>query len=283
MPGCVGLMNARTRSLTLVLLTVFVVLGLVLHEIGRLPPIEDLALYLVTPLQAGLASLTGRVADLTQTSRDLGQLRERNEELEAENARLLIENVRLKEYEAENEELRRLLGFTQSTPAFQYKAAQVIGRDSSPLLKYIIIDVGTDGGVGSAMPVVTERGLIGQVVEASSASAKVLLLTDVSSSVNALVQSSRATGVVEGQIGGGVVMRYVLQGEEIAVGDIVVTSGLGDRFPPGLVIGQVTDVQQRDIDMFQQAEIRPTVDFRNLEIVLVITNYQPIARPGAGR
>ncbi len=276
-------MNGRARSLTLVLLAILTALGLALHETGHLQPVEGLVSRLITPLQAGLASLVGRVDDLTQTARDLGELRRRNEELEAENARLLLENVRLKEYETEIENLRRLLNFTQSTPTYQYKAAQVIGRDSSPLLKYIIIDVGTDGGVGSGMPVITERGLIGQVVEAGPVSARVLLLTDVSSSVNAILQSSRATGVVEGRVGGGVIMKYIPQGEEVSAGDIVMTSGLGGRFPPGLVIGQVTDVQQHDIDIFQQAELRPTVDFRKLEIVLVITNFQPIAPPGSGR
>jgi rod shape-determining protein MreC len=82
--------------------------------------------------------------------------------------------------------------------------------------------------------------------------------------------------VVEGQVGGSLVMKYIPQGEAVNVNDIVLTSGLGGNFPKKLIIGQVTAVRQRDIEMFQEAEVRPTVDFNNLEIVLVITNFQPI-------
>jgi len=90
-----------------------------------------------------------------------------------------------------------------------------------------------------------------------------------------LIQSSRATGVVEGQVGGSLVMKYIPQRDTVNVNDIVLTSGLGGNFPKMLIIGQVTAVYQRDIEMFQQADIRPTVDFNNLEIVLVITNFLP--------
>jgi len=81
--------------------------------------------------------------------------------------------------------------------------------------------------------------------------------------------------VVEGQVGGSLVMKYIPQEETVNVNDIVITSGLGDNFPKKLIIGQVTAVQQRDIDMFQKAEIRPTVDFNKLDVVLVITNFLP--------
>jgi rod shape-determining protein MreC len=78
-------------------------------------------------------------------------------------------------------------------------------------------------------------------------------------------------------------MKYIPQGETVNVNDIVLTSGLGGNFPKKLIIGQVTAVHQRDIDMFQEAHIRPTVDFNNLEIVLVITNFPLIIFEKWGR
>lgn len=268
-----------TRSTVLIILILLGLAGIVLDRNEDLQPIEDLALRLVIPVQGKLTSLGNDISDLTQTTRDLRELRRRNEELQGLADSLMIENVRLKEVESENETLRRLLGFIQANPTHSYKAAEVqgrvIGRDPSNFLSYLIIDSGSQQGIEKGMPVVTERGLVGRITDVGSNWAKVVLIIDPSSSVNALIQTSRATGVVEGQVGGSLVMKYIPQGDTVNVNDIVLTSGLGGNFPKMLIIGQVTAVHQRDIEMFQQAHIQPTVDFNNLEIVLVITNFLP--------
>jgi len=269
----------QNRPLLFILL-LLAIAGLVLHETGNTQAVENLILGPVTPFQSHLSALTKDFSDLVQTFRDLRELRRRNEELQSLADSLMIENVRLEELESENETLRQLLQFTQANPTHSYRAAEVVGhvvgQDPSNLLRYIIIDVGTGDGIAKGMPVVTDRGLVGRIVEVSSRSSKALLITDASSSVNAIIQSSRATGVVEGKADGGLVMKYIPQQVTVNVGDIILTSGLGATFPKRLVIGQVTAVHKRDIEMFQQAEIKPTVDFERLEIVLVITNFEPI-------
>ena len=268
-----------TRSTVLIILVLLSLAAIALDQNEDLLPIEDLALRFVVPIQGKLTSLTNSISDLTQTTQDIRELHRRNEELQGLADSLMIENVRLKEIESENETLRRLLGFTQANPTHSYKAAEVkgrvIGRDPSNFLSYLTIDSGSQQGIEKDMPVVTERGLVGRITDVGSNWAKVMLIIDPSSSVNALIQSSRATGVVEGQVGGSLAMKYIPQGETVNVNDIVLTSGLGGNFPQKLIIGQVTAVHQRDIEMFQQADIRPTVDFNNLEIVLVITNFLP--------
>jgi rod shape-determining protein MreC len=269
----------QNRPLLFVLLSLTIV-GLVLHETGNTQAVENLILRPVTPVQNHLSGLAKDFSNLVQTFRDLRELRRRNEELQSLADSLMIENVRLKELESENENLRQLLQFTEANPTYSYRAAEVvghvIGQDPSNLLRYIIIDVGTSDGVPQGMPVVTDRGLVGRIVEVSSRSSKVLLITDVSSSVNAIIQSSRATGILEGKADGGLVMKYIPQTVTVNIGDIILTSGLGATFPKRLVIGQVTAVHKRDIELFQQAEIKPTVDFDQLEIVLIITNFEPI-------
>ncbi|MFQ5812551.1 MAG: rod shape-determining protein MreC [Anaerolineae bacterium] len=268
-----------TRSTVLIILILLSLAGIALDQNEDLQPIEDLALRFVVPVQEKMTSLANNISDLTQTTRDIRELRHRNEELQGLADSLMIENVRLKEIESENETLRRLLGFTQANPTHSYKAAEVkgrvIGRDPSNFLSYLTIDSGSQQGIEKGMPVVTERGLVGRITDVGSNWAKVMLIIDPSSSVNALIQSSRATGVVEGQVGRSLLMKYIPQGETVNVNDIVLTSGLGGNFPQKLIIGQVTAVHQRDIEMFQQADIRPTVDFNRLEIVLVITNFSP--------
>ncbi len=268
-----------TRSTVLIILILLSLAAIALDQNEDLQPIEDLALRFVVPIQGKLTSLTNRITDLTQTTQDIRELHRRNEELQGLADSLMIENVRLKEIESENETLRRLLGFTQANPTHSYKAAEVkgrvIGRDPSNFLSYLTIDSGSQQGIEKGMPVVTERGLVGRITDVGSNWAKVMLIIDPSSSVNALIQTSRATGVVEGQVGRSLAMKYIPQGETVNVNDIVLTSGLGGNFPKKLIIGQITAVHQRDIEMFQQADIRPTVDFNNLEIVLVITNFLP--------
>lgn len=268
-----------TRSTALIILILLSLAAIALDQNEDLLPIEDLALRFVVPVQEKMTSLANSISDLTQTTQDIRELHRRNEELQGLADSLMIENVRLKEIESENETLRRLLGFTQANPTHSYKAAEVkgrvIGRDPSNFLSYLIIDSGSQQGIEKGMPVVTERGLVGRITDVGSNWAKVMLIIDPSSSVNALIQTSRATGVVEGQVGRSLAMKYIPQGETVNVNDIVLTSGLGGNFPQKLIIGQVTALHQRDIEMFQQADIRPTVDFNNLEIVLVITNFLP--------
>jgi len=260
--------------------------GMALNELGYVEPIQRWTLRLLAPPQRTLASITDGMSEFFTTLHELGTLRRENEALRGLADRLMIENVRLKEAEAENENLRRLLQFTRANPHQEYRAAEVIGRvigrDPSSFLFYLAIDVGSEQGIEPGMPVVTDKGLVGRIAEVGFACSKVLLIIDARSSVNALVQSSRASGVVEGVVGGGLVMRYISQDQPVSVGDVVLTSGLGGNFPKGLVIGQVVAVHQQDIEMFQQAQVRPTVDFSRLERVLVITDFRPLEAPEEG-
>jgi rod shape-determining protein MreC len=276
----------RLGNLVPLLLVVLAVTGLILHRTGLLAPVEDLILRAVTPLQDGMSSVASWFGDLTQTTRDLRNLRQRNEELEAENARLLLENVRLREVQVEVELLRDLLEFAQANPSFDSLGAHVIGRvvakDPSNLVRYITLDVGRRAGVARNMPAVTARGLVGRVSDVGETWCKVLLITDPSSSVNALAQSTRATGLIEGRVDGTLIMQRIPQAETISVGDTVFTSGLGGTFPRQILIGQIISVQRRDYDLYQSAVVEPTVDFRHLETVLVVTGFEPTEEDSGG-
>ena len=273
-----GLRRGPAVPLLLIALTL---LAIVLHEVGYLQPAEDIVLRLVTPIQSWFSDRALGIGDLMQTLRDLRTLRDENARLREENETLIIENVQLKEAEAENSRLRRLLDFASTNPTYDQRGgevvARVIGSDPSAYLDYIMIDLGMTHGISAGMPVVTERGLAGRITEVHDTSSEVLLITDVNSAVAVLVQTSRATGVARGLAGGGLLLDQIRQDTEVHEGDIVITSGLGGTLPKNLVIGQISEVRRRDYEMFQQARIRPTVDFAHLERVLVITNFVPFA------
>jgi len=270
----------RLRRLLPYLLIVAVVGGLIVQRTGLWEPIEGLLSRVTMPLQKGVSQVVDQVGSLSQTARDLSNLRQRNEELEAENARLLLEIVRLREIEVEAALQRDLLNFAQSHPSFDIQGAHivglVIGRDPSNLQRYVTLDVGRKAGVARNMPVVTNRGLVGRISEVGDSWSRVLLITDVSSSVNAITQSTRATGLVQGRPDGLTVMRNIPQADTISIGDTVFTSGLGGNFPRQILIGQITAVERNDYDLYQTAIVQPTVDFNRLEMVLVITDFEPI-------
>jgi rod shape-determining protein MreC len=117
---------------------------------------------------------------------------------------------------------------------------------------------------------------VGRISQVGPRTSTVQLLTDRDSAVAALLQTSRVTGLVVGQPDGTLHMEYIPQEESIDVGDVVLTSGLGGFMPKGLVIGQVTEVQKMDYELFQTAIVRPAVDFSRLEMALVITAFEQI-------
>jgi rod shape-determining protein MreC len=265
------------QSVILLVLLVLGVAGMVLDQTHQLTGVRRVALDLATPIQSALTQAAGRIAIVLDTARQLNQLQEENRRLRAENDRLTIDNVRMSEVLAENQLLREQLGFKRDNPSLLISSADIIGRvtsrDPSTFLSSLTIDRGVKDGVAVEMPVVTARGLVGRITEVGNSWARVLLLIDPSSSVNALVQRSRGTGIVQGQDDGSLIMRYIAQSDDVQPGDIILTSGLGGNFPKGLVIGQVTAVEQRDVAMFKEARVRPTVDFSRLEIVMVITDF----------
>jgi rod shape-determining protein MreC len=265
----------RSRSWIFFVLTLVAVLALVLHEAGQLQPVEDLAQLVIAPVQRSFDGLVNSTGDLFGMFREVRELRAENRDLQDENNRLRSENIRLKDLEAENITLRDLLKFSRNTPDYVTLAADVIGRDPSPYLSSITINVGDNRGLKPGMPVITGgSALVGRIKEVNPRTSKVQLLQDVNSAVNALIQSSRANGLVKGQPDGSLLMDYVPLEEKVATDDVVLTSGLGGDLPRSLVIGQVTDVTKRDIDLFQSAALHPAADLNRLEVVLVILSFE---------
>ncbi|MGD2144820.1 MAG: rod shape-determining protein MreC [Anaerolineae bacterium] len=287
----VSIRRQGERSWLPLVLLILGLLLLVFHESGLLAPVESAAHYVFDPLQRLSSSVMERTGGLFRTVREVRDLRAEVEQLQAQVDALRVENVRLREYEAEAQQLRALLNFASDYPISTHLGAEVVSREAcedfpcgetvglepNPYLRYVTINVGAQQGADIGMSVVSGgAGLVGRVSEVGPRTAKVQLLTDSDSAVAALLQTTRATGLVVGQPDGSLQMMYIPQEEEVSVGDIVLTSGLGGLMPKGLVIGQVTAVQQREYETFQTAAVRPAVDFTRLELALVITGFEQV-------
>lgn len=267
-------------GLRAVILGLAALLLMALQVTGQLQPVQSFVTQVTSPAQVGSTGISENLTDAAEFLVELRQLRQRNSELEDINSSLLAENFELREVERENQLLREQLTYAQTRPGLELRGAQivarVIGRESNNFLEYIMLDLGQGHGVRVGMSVITDQGLVGRISEVTDSTSKVLLITDASSAINAILQSSRLNGVVRGTPSGDLVMDYIPQGAEFSVGEAVLTSGLGGRVPRGIPIGQVVEIRQRDIDVFQQAVVRPTVDFPRLELVMVVTNFDPL-------
>jgi len=149
-------------------------------------------------------------------------------------------------------------------------AASIVGEDVTSWFRTTIIDRGSSSGIREGMAVVAADGVAGQIVKVAPATARVLLITDHASGIAAVIQRSRARGVVKGKGEGLCSMEFTTREEDVKVGDAVVSSGIGGLFPKGLPIGEVTMVKRGEYGIFQTVTIRPSVNFSHLEEVLVV-------------
>jgi rod shape-determining protein MreC len=196
--------------------------------------------------------------------------------MEAENARMQAQIVELQQQLVEYEILSALLEFARANPEHQYIGASVIGRDPSPFLNYIIINRGSDDGIKRGMPVVTQNGLAGRIVQVTASGARVSLLTDPITKINVRIEPSRSVAVLTGSITGDITLEQIPQEADISPGNLILTSGLGGNYPQNIIIGQITSVRSRENALFQSASVQPVTDFDNISIVLVITNFKPV-------
>jgi rod shape-determining protein MreC len=194
-----------------------------------------------------------------------------NQILKQDLARALEIQNRYKELELETARLKKLVNFTASVPA-TYVAAQVIARDPSPWFKTIVIDKGSDEGLVKGDPVLVSEGIVGQIIQVAKDFSRVLLITDRNSAVDALVQDSRVRGMVKGNNQDTCSFVYTLRKDEVATGEMIVSSGLDQVFPKGLRIGRILDVEKEHSQLFQDITIETSVDFDKLEEVLVYKN-----------
>jgi rod shape-determining protein MreC len=196
---------------------------------------------------------------------------EENFRLKDEINRAIERSNRCEELELSNVRLRALLDFQENTN-YNLIAAEIVGKDPSPWFKSILINKGEAEGLRTSLPVIVPEGVVGIVTEVSHHYAKVLLQIDQNSAVDALVQRTRARGIVKGRDDGLCSFEYVLRRHDIQTGDVLVSSGLDGVFPKGLRVGHVSEILIEDAGVFQKITVTPYVDFETIEEVLIILN-----------
>jgi rod shape-determining protein MreC len=243
-----------------------------------LGPGSRAVLDLTLPLQQMVTLPLREVQDLWRGYVALVGLRGENERLNGEVARLEEEVLQYREAIVSSERFQRLAGF-RARRDVPMVPANVVAHDVSQWFQSIVIDQGSNSGIRPGMAVITDSGVVGVVAGTTPAASRVLLVIDPQSRVDVYVQRTRARGTLRGRSERACGFEYVLRDDDVAAGDLLLTSGLGDVYSKGLVVGEVTSVEKKPYGLFQIAEVQPAVDFRRLEEVFVILERQELPDP----
>lgn len=214
----------------------------------------------------GLFSLIGREVDgVIFYHRNMAQAQRLRTEVDFLRQKLNAAN----EAYLENKRLKNLLSFKQKTP-YKVVPAMVIGRCADNWSSIAIIDKGTRHGIRRGFVVITYLGLVGRVVETADATSKVMLINDPGLGVSSIAQRSRQEGLVTGTLGRYLIMKYLPKDADIQISDVVITSGLTDVYPKGLLIGSVVSVGDEFSGLSRYCQIKPAVNLVAIEEVLII-------------
>jgi len=231
---------------------------------------ENIFFQITTPWQKIIYQISLKINNAISFVKSVNNLNQENIRLSQEKRELLSQITQLKEVVRENEFLRKQVGLTNPEPG-ELILANVVGQDSSRVGKYFLINKGKKDGVKEkAAVIVAGNLLVGRVTEVTDSFSRVQSIVDANSRVNALVQESTITGLVSGGQGLTLIIDLLPQRKEIKVDETVVTSGLAGDFPAGLLIGQIKNVISSDVQISQQAEIVPVLNFTTIEKVFVI-------------
>ena len=245
-------------------------------------PMGVVLLELMHPLQLGTTLALRGAEHLWERYVSLLTLRQENETLRRRLQELQSAARRAVELDLMNRRLEGLLQFKESLGG-RAVAARVIGRSPLERVHTVTLDKGERDGIRRGMAVLVSEGVVGRVISVSPHAGRVLLISDHSSGVDALVQRTRVHGIAEGRVEGGCALKYVHRADEVRVGDTVVTSGLDGIFPKGQLIGKVVGVEWNANRLFQAVEVEPGVEFATVEEVLVVPPFIPRVDGGGNR
>lgn len=241
---------------------------------GDLPWWQGLLLEMAIPVQKVVAAPANAVARSWESYVDLVDVRAQNEALTSRVAELEEANLQFREALVASGYLDRIASMRDDFEV-PMLPSEVVGLDVSPLFRSVLVDRGSRHGVRPGSPVVTHEGVVGLVTRTSPHAAKTMLVLDRQSRIDAVVQRTRARGMVTGRGSGELAFEYVALGADLQVGDVLITSGLGGVYPKGLNLGEVVALSDSEGSLVQSATLSPAVDFGRLEQVFVMLRVGP--------
>ncbi len=265
-----------SKKTVVIIGVVFVIIAnfLILALVGQRSPssaLGGLTITVLAPFQNAFSQSSHFIKDIWRHYFAMVSVSQENDQLRKQLARAdEMKNVWIESRMA-YDRLRRLTDLGASLPQ-SVVYAEVIAKDPATWFNTVIINKGRQHGLDKGMPALAPEGIVGQVVEASERYAKILLIVDHNSAVDALVQRTRVRGILHGAPAEQCQLNYILLKDDVQAGDTIVTSGMDGVFPKGLRIGSVESLEARPTEMFHTINVVPFVDFGKLEELLVLVN-----------
>jgi rod shape-determining protein MreC len=241
---------------------------------GELPWWQAVVLEIAAPIERVISAPIDGVKGFFEEYVDLLGVRADNRRLRRRIAEIESENLQFREALVSSGHLARVASMRDEVE-ISMLPAEVVGLDVAPWFRSVLVDRGSRHGVEPGYPVITPNGVVGVITATSSHAAKTMLLLDRQSSVDALVQRSRARGVLRGIGRDRLEFEFVVRSADVVVGDEVVTSGLGGIYPKGLRLGRVAELRDAGGRLTRIAMIDPAVDLGQLEQVFVMLRRGP--------
>jgi rod shape-determining protein MreC len=264
------LRRLRSALMIVVFITVFMyIFSLNFRPPTRMDVFQRTVVETISPVIQAASKVTGLFEGTLKDYLCLREVKRENETLRTHMAALEQKVSDYHEAYVENMRLRRLLDFRTNLQADSI-AAQVVLHDTTGWFQTAMIDRGFRDKVAQDMAVVNDEGVVGRTLDISDHYARVLLITDPASSVDAIIQRNRVRGILGGKDANGCMLKYVRGNVDVQVGDLIITSGKDGIFPKGLRLGIIQGVFKDPVDLFQKIEVKPAVRFGALEEVLVI-------------
>ena len=234
----------------------------------------------ITPVQGAVSQISHSISDYLYRVKLRSNIEYEYNQLKAQNDELTLRSILYEELEAENTQLRALLGEYETRSTMNPVLARVIASETGNYFSTFTINKGKNDGVDTQMAVITSEGLVGYTYEVFDTTAKVITIIDDQASLAALIESSRDQGAVKGTLGstGEPLCRmYYLSADSVPrPGDRVITSGVGVSFPKGLLIGYVRESTRAIEDNKHYIVVEPAADFEHIENVLVLRYYADV-------
>lgn len=241
---------------------------------GELGLLRGLLLEATAPVSRVLSWPLERGREFWDNYIDLLDVRAKSERLRVRTLELERENIELRELLTAGEHIARMEALRGDFEAPQ-RPARVVGEDISPWLRSLLLDRGREDGVHSGMPVLAAEGLVGLVTATSPGAARAMIISSRRSAVDAMVQRSRARGIVRGDGKGGLEFTFMSRGDDVREGDLLITSGISGVYQKGLRIGVVRSVHTPVAELLHRAHIESSVNFSRLEQVSVMLVRSP--------
>lgn len=272
-------LSLETKYVVLILSIIFIILIFVSVKYSEtMSPVKTAVGTVITPMQKGINSIGRYVSDSLEQLQNINNLIEENKELKEKLSTIEYENKILQQDKYELDTLRGLYELDQKYADYPKVAATVISKDAGNWYNVFTIDKGSNDGLSVDMNVIAGNGLVGIITEVGHNYSKVRSIIDDSSEVTGMFLKSSETCFIKGNLelidDGRINVEMINKDVKVNDGDEVVTSYISSKFLPGILIGYINDISMDSSNMTKSGYLTPAVDFKSLDIVLVITELK---------